>query len=258
MLSWACSSWKCWSLIKPMCLETFPLFTRWHVWRISDWKGATSPVPFIRWLRACAGWGSCASAGLVSLGNSHVSHLWGGSRNCMQPQQASQVTSTFWWGWQTSEWLTSPGQTFREESAANGSAKCRSCVAWTYRRPGFDHSSNFFNSFFSTFLTNYWCCHMLPMLPFLFCLIRVRFMGMKAKSLSHPWVSETHSVMHKETRVTLLPLDPEIRIMETQHEKKLLPALETLQVLGRFFQTGLFFLRVRVQEEQHATCLSSK
>lgn len=69
-------------------------------------------------------------------------------------------------------------------------------------------------------------------------------MGRKDKPLSHSRVSETYSVTHKETRVTLLPTDPEMLSMDIRIERKLLPALETLEVLGRFFETGLFFLRV--------------
>lgn len=65
-------------------------------------------------------------------------------------------------------------------------------------------------------------------------------MGMKATSLSHSRVSETHSIMHKETRVTLLPSDPEMLSMEIRFGQKLLPALETLEVLGRFFYTVFF------------------
>ena len=65
-------------------------------------------------------------------------------------------------------------------------------------------------------------------------------MGMKAKSLSHSRVSETHSIMHKETRVTLLPSDPEMLRIEMRIERKLLPALQTLQVPRSLFKHFFF------------------
>ena len=93
---------------------------------------------------------------------------------------------------------------------------------------------------------NFDTCHMLP---FVFCLIRVCFMGIKAKSLSHSTVSETIPYVYKESRVTLLPSEPEILRIEMRSERKLLPALELLQVLG---------LKKREGEKSHAIWFSSK
>ena len=74
-------------------------------------------------------------------------------------------------------------------------------------------------------------------------------MGMKAKSLCHSTVSETIPYVHKESRVTLLPSEPEILRIEMRSERKLLPALELLQVLG---------LKKREGEKSHAIWFSSK
>ena len=54
-------------------------------------------------------------------------------------------------------------------------------------------------------------------------------MGMKAKSLQRPF---HYAVMCEESRVTLLPSELEMHRIEMRNERKLLPALEKLQVLG--------------------------
>ena len=58
---------------------------------------------------------------------------------------------------------------------------------------------------------------------------------------SHFGVSETHSLTYKESRVTLLPSEPEMLRIEMRNERELLPALESLQVLGSILQHFCFF-----------------